>query len=283
MDRAYTVSGAGRWFPGEPAVLRRDVERYLDCSLPADLSFPLIGGIAPHAGISYSGPVAGHTYAAFRESALRTAAPDVVVVLGFSHRPAAPGLALLDAAQIVTPLGRIPVDQETNAYLLQQVDGARFDNAVHVGEHSAENQLPFLQCVLPGVPVVVGLICGYADATITAMAQALSTLSQSRAIHCVASTDLLHDPSYEAVCVSDHETLGMMERLDSDGLLKAWSPVHQICCGIAPVSVLLQFVRACGGQGGTTLYYQNSGDIDPASRGQWVVGYGSIVYSLNGE
>ena len=282
-ERIYEVSGAGRWFPGEARVLRRVVEQDMDCELPADLSFPLLGGIAPHAGFAYSGAVAGQTYAALRASAAVAGVPAVVAVLGFSHRPAKPGLALLDAAQIRTPLGMLPVDQSATAHLLQSVQAARLDNATHFGEHSAENQLPFLQCALQDVPVVVGLICGQSPEVFGELAQALTELHAERSVVCIASTDLLHDPSYERVCDSDAQTLRMMEKLDSEGLLKAWSPAHQVCCGIAPVTALLRFMRASGGQQGTILCYQNSGDIDPSSRGHWVVGYGAVVYSRGGE
>ena len=279
----YSVCGAGQWYADDPDVLRRDVRACFNCQLPDDLAFPLIGGIAPHAGYAYSGSVAGHTYAALRASAAKCGPPDVVVVLGFSHRPVGPGFALLDVSAIQTPLGQIPVEQEVTQLLLQMVPSARVDHAVHRGEHSAENHLPLLQYALPDVPVVVGCLCGHEVSDMQAVGQALTELAATRSVVCVASTDLLHDASYEAVCQSDASTLQKMESLDSRGLLKAWSPTHQVCCGIAPVTALLHYVAASGGKQGRVLFYQNSGDIDPASRGHWVVGYGALVFEHDGE
>ncbi len=278
-DRVYHVAGAGRWFPSDPAVLRHEVERYMHCVLPSGISLPLLGGIAPHAGFGYSGAVAGHTYAALRASAASCGAPDVCVVLGFSHRPAVPGFALLDVDMIHTPLGCVSVDRDAVQHFAQSVRGARLDNDTHMGEHAAENQLPFLQCALPDVPVCVGLLCGHDETLISDVVQALLLLDQKRSLVCIASTDLLHDPSYETVCKTDLQTIKRMEKLDLEGLNKAWSCTHQVCCGIGPVSVLLGFVRACGTGEGKVLFYQNSGDVDPSGRGQWVVGYGAIVYS----
>ncbi len=275
----YKVTGAGRWFPAEPTILRQKIEGYVGQASLANPSRPILGAIAPHAGLAYSGAVAGYTYAALRASARRFGKPDVVVVLGFCHQPAIPGFALLDARSILTPLGEIAVARDATEHFMGAVEDARLDSQAHAGEHSAENQLPFLQCALPDVPVALGLVCGHDANMMAEIGQALWALSQAGSVVCIASTDLLHDPSYEKVCASDAETLRLMEKLDSDGLNKAWSYTQQVCCGIGPVLALLHFIRAAGGQRGEILFYQNSGDVDPSGRGHWVVGYGSIVFS----
>jgi len=276
----FKVTGAGRWFPADAGTLRTVIEAYLaEAEIPA-IAEPLLGAIAPHAGLAYSGRTAGHTYAALRADAARHGAPDCVLVLGFSHQPAPKGLALLDAASIVTPLGSMPIDRALLASLHQSVPGARLDVSTHISEHSAENQLPFLQCALPGVPVVVGLFCGHQAEWPHALAEALLSLRARGRCLCIASTDLLHDPRYETVCATDADTLALMEKLDSEGLNGAWSLTRQVCCGIAPVLGMLAFVRAAGCQRGKILFYENSGDVDPSGRGQWVVGYGSVVYPV---
>ena len=278
MGESYQVSGAGQWFPSDPRALRTEVEGYLDHAGIPSMDAMLLGGIAPHAGLGYSGRVAGHTYAALRADAHQHGNPARVVVLGFSHRPAMPGLALLDAETIGTPLGQVRVDQLGVNAMQRFVPSARLDSDAHRGEHSVENQLPFLQCALPGVPVIAGLVCGHDQAWVTSIGAALQALHAQDRTVCIASTDLLHDSSYEKVSETDAQTLSMVEKLDSDGLNRAWSPTRQVCCGIGPVVSVLQFVRSAGGSRGIRLFYENSGDVDPSGRGHWVVGYGSVVF-----
>jgi MEMO1 family protein len=278
-DGIYLCRGAGRWYPSDPRVLAANIHDYVDGADIPGFDMPLLGGIAPHAGLGYSGRVAGHTYAALKASAGTFGAPDAVLVLGFSHQQAEPGLSLLPAQAISTPLGLLGVDQDVSAWLLERVPEARFDVETHLVEHSAENQLPFIQSVLPDIPVVVGLLCGHDAGMITAVGDAITALRQQRRVLCVASTDLLHDPLYEKVCEEDHRTLSLMEKLDSSGLVKAWSYAHQVCCGLGPVLVLMRAALGAGCKGGKVLCYENSGDVDRSGRGSWVVGYGSLVYA----
>jgi AmmeMemoRadiSam system protein B len=62
-------------------------------------------------------------------------------------------------------------------------------------------------------------------------------------------------------------------------LLKSWSYGHQVCCGIGPVVSALRFAQSQGCTQGVLLHYRNSGDDFPESRGNWVVGYGAVVFS----
>ncbi len=280
----YKLSGAGRWFPSDGDTLRDMVKASMAAAemtrMDTFVHETPLGAIAPHAGFAYSGAVAGHTYRALRETSVRAGWPDLVVVLGFSHRIPFSGLALLEAESIHTPLGDLTVDAHGNRSLLASVPCAFGETTLHVGEHSAENQLPFLQLALPDVPVVVGLVGGHEHEVVGPIAEGLLALGLERRILVLASTDLLHDPDYERVCRSDRQTLCLLEKLDLEGLREAWSVERQVCCGVAPVSVLLTYAWQRGCRKGHCLSYQNSGDVDRLSRGSWVVGYGSVVYGI---
>ena len=102
-ERAPSVSAgpvrpspiAGSWYPGDARAIRAEVDRYL-ADVPATaLPGRLIGLIAPHAGLRYSGPVAAHAYAT-----LRGRDRVVAVLVGPSHRAAFDGVALYDARRI---------------------------------------------------------------------------------------------------------------------------------------------------------------------------------------
>lgn len=278
----FRTRGDGRWFPADAGELRGAIETFIDeASDAAGDGAALAAGIAPHAGYAYSGGVAGHTFRALRESARQGNGPDLVVVLGFSHRVPFEGLAWLDADAIRTPLGALTLERAFMEQVRDRLPGVFFDVDLHDGEHSAENQLPFLQVALPGVPVAVGLVGGHAAGQPDELAAALRAAAAGRRVFVLASTDLLHDADYDRVRASDAQTLLMMERLDSEGLNRAWSYETQICCGIGPVLVALAMARLAGCRQGRRLCYCSSGDIDPASRGQWVVGYGAMVFAYD--
>ncbi|MEI7435694.1 MAG: AmmeMemoRadiSam system protein B [bacterium] len=272
------AAGTGRWFPAQPGALRQAVEGYLDAAQVPAITGRLLGGIAPHAGYQYSGPVAGYTFRALRDNATTHGAPQIAVILGFSHRHAFEGVALLDGDAFATPLGQTPLDREARAALCAAGNRVVVDSRPHGGEHSAENQIPFVQTALPDARLVVALLGDHEPVTIRQLSDGLAALARRQRIVVIASTDLLHDSDYETVRSSDAITLAQIASLDATGLARAWSPDHQICCGIAPVLALIRFVSQMGCRTGLRLYARNSGDDFPASRGEWVVGYGAVVF-----
>jgi AmmeMemoRadiSam system protein B len=273
--------GAGRWFPGDGKPLKAAVDGFMKAAeLPA-IEGTIVGAISPHAGYQYSGAVAGYTFRALRDAARGGGGPQTAVVLGFSHRGGFPGVALMDGDAIETPLGETPLDRESGDFLVAGSGRIGYRYSLHGGEHSAENQIPFVQAALPGVPLVVALIGDHDPATIRALADLLVALSRKKRIVVIASTDLLHDPDYERVKTTDATTVKQIAGLDAEGLLKRWSYEQQVCCGLAPVATVMRFAQALGCKQGVTLRYRNSGDDYPESRGQWVVGYGSVVFPVS--
>ncbi len=278
--RAY---GSGRWFPADEATLRRRVEQFMQQADTPAVEGRLVGATAPHAGYDYSGAIAGHTFGALARQAERGLPVETVVVLGFSHRTAFPGVALLDADTFETPLGRSRIDRDGVDCLRRECSAAFLGNSVHEGEHSAENEIPFVQAATPGAALITALIGDHAAETRTELADALFTLSKTRRVALIASTDLLHDPDFETVSQSDAGTLRLMADMDAEQLNREWTPAHQVCCGISGVTVLIEYAALCGCRSGTVLAYTNSGIEFPETRGSWVVGYGAVAYSLSAE
>jgi MEMO1 family protein len=272
--------GDGRWFPGNAKELARDVEGYINAAEVPAVTGRIVSAIAPHAGYQYSGKVAGHTFRAIRDAAKAGRGPQTVVILGFSHRGDFRGIALMDGEAIRSPLGETPLDRASADFLVKKCGRAGYLYPPHVGEHSAENEIPFVQTALPGVPLVVGLIGDHDLAGMRELADALVELSKTRRILVVASTDMLHDSDYRRVTDTDKITVDQFARLDTAALMKRWSYEVQVCCGIAPVGVAMLFAEKMGSKQGTVLRYRNSGDDHPESRGNWVVGYGSVVFTV---
>ncbi|MDD5484164.1 MAG: AmmeMemoRadiSam system protein B [Kiritimatiellae bacterium] len=270
--------GAGRWFPAGKTELRRMVAGFIDRAEAEPGPGRIIAAIAPHAGYIYSGTVAGYVFKALKQQAEQGKEPETVVILGLSHRGGFPGAALMDGDAFATPLGETALDSEAAKILSNNRPAVRLDYSPHCGEHSAENQIPFVQVALPKAKLVVVLIGDQSGDTIGELAAGLSELARTRKILVIASSDMLHDPDYDLVSRTDRATLKMVENMDIGKLQENWAYDRQIFCGLAPVTVAIRFAAAQGCAKGTALKYENSGDAHPESRGQWVVGYGAVVF-----
>ncbi len=271
--------GAGKWFSADRQELCGIVTSAVNSAGVTNISGRIIAGIAPHAGYQYSGKVAGYTYRALKDNFAGNGMPDVIVVLGFCHSAGFGGVTLMDGDELETPLGKVKLDRATGDLLVKADSRICYNYVPHNGEHSAENQIPFLQIAVPNVPLVVGLIGDHDAQTLSGLASALKALSEKKKICVIASTDLLHDPDYDLVTKTDKGTLKLIERLDHKALALGWGYRRQTCCGIAPVLTVMMLAELSGVKKADVLYYRNSGDDYPESRGSWVVGYGAVVFA----
>jgi len=271
--------GAGRWFPGDGNELKSMVDGYMENARVDKVRGRIVGAIAPHAGYIYSGKVAGYTFRAIKDNAAKWGRPEVVVVLGLSHRGGFQGVAIMDGGAIKTPLGEALLDKEAAEILAAKSPRIYFDYRPHVGEHSAENEIPFVQRALPETKLIIGLIGGHDPRTLDDLVRGLDALSKKKKILVLASSDMLHDPNYDLVTKTDRNTLEMVRSMDYAGIRKDWDYSRQILCGIGPVVAVMRFAELEGCKQGTVLQYRNSGDDFPESRGRWVVGYGSAVFA----
>jgi len=271
--------GAGRWFPGDGKGLKSMVDRYIEDARVDKVRGRIVGAIAPHAGYVYSGKVAGYTFRAIKDNAAKWGRPEVVVVLGLSHRGGFQGVALMDGDAIKTPLAEALLDKEAAEILAAKSPRIYFDYRPHVGEHSAENEIPFVQRVLPETKLIIGLIGDHDPRTLDDLVRALDSLSKKKKILIIASSDMLHDPNYDLVTKTDRGTLEKMGSMDYAGIRKTWDYSRQILCGVGPVVAVMRFAELKGCKQGTVLHYRNSGDDFPEGRGRWVVGYGSVVFA----
>jgi MEMO1 family protein len=255
---------AGQFYPDDPAKLRTMVTGFLATAKTVTGKSPK-AIIAPHAGYPYSGPIAGAAYAALARgrSSLRR-----VILVGPSHFAAFPGLATSGAQLFQSPLGSIPVDQESLAQIRPSPQVAILD-AAHENEHSLEVHLPFLQIALDEfklVPLLVG------DATANDVGTVLQELWDGEETCMVVSSDLSHYHDYRTAQHIDRETARAIESLD-------WSALDtDRACGWQPICGLLRAAKEHG-LCCRVVDLRNSGDT--SGRRDRVVGYGAFVFTAN--
>src|SRR5438132_1411970 len=91
---------AGTWYPGSAQAIAAAVDRHLAdaASDAAGECVDLVGLIAPHAGLIYSGPVAAYAYRLLRGRAF-----DVALLVGPSHFVGFDGVSIYASGGFETP------------------------------------------------------------------------------------------------------------------------------------------------------------------------------------
>jgi MEMO1 family protein len=264
---------AGTWYPGSRGALEREVDTLLGAADAAAVpAGALVGVIAPHAGMMFSGGVAAHAY-----KVVSGAAVDVIALVGPSHFVGYDGIAIFERGAFETPLGLAQVDETVAAALMSASPLIRPHRSAHTREHSLEMQLPFLQRVLPGVPIVPLAIGFQTREAIGALAEALAAALDGRRALLVASTDLSHYFDAQTATALDARVIECVDRFDADALLGEFERYPEgergryVACGGGAAIAVMRAARALGAGAARVLKYAHSGEIsgDHAT----VVGY----------
>ncbi len=271
MERLRRSVIAGTWYPGEPAILKGEINDYLRHVPDEAMEGEIAGVVAPHAGYQYSGQVAAYAY-----KRLCGRAYDAVILIAPSHRVAFSGVSIYGDGAYETPLGKIPVDERLAQTLIKGSTIIRDYPAAHAQEHSVEIHLPFLQVAL-GRFAFVPLIMGSQDAeTCRELSSVILKASSGRKVLVVGSTDLSHFHSYNEAIDLDSIVIGHIRNFDADGLLDSLSAGKVEACGGGPMAVTMLAAKKMGAKQAHLLKYANSGDVTGDKRS--VVGYVSAVF-----
>ncbi|HEX8993423.1 MAG TPA: AmmeMemoRadiSam system protein B [Anaerolineales bacterium] len=272
MDTVREPAVAGRFYPGSPEKLLRDVQAY---TLAAGEKLRAFGCIVPHAGYMYSGHVAGEVFA-------RLQLPSRFIILCPNHTGMGAPLSILSEGIWRTPLGEVPVETELAQQLKKYFNLLTEDALAHVSEHALEVQLPFLQALLGDfsfVPITVGT--ARLD-VLLGLGEAMGRLLQSREagqpgkdVLIIASSDMNHYESDQVTRIKDQRALDRIRALDPAGLHEVVTQHHVSMCGFGPAISMIQAAKMLGATRGEIIRYATSGDIN-GQRDQ-VVGYAGVV------
>jgi AmmeMemoRadiSam system protein B len=281
MSDVRPAAVAGTWYPSTPDRLAAEVDAHL-AAARIDPAPPPLAIIAPHAGLTYSGPVAAFAYKTLVDSHYVA-----TILVGPSHFVGFKGVAIWPRGEWETPFGAVPVAEALASEISRASSDVREHRAAHGREHSIELQLPFIAHLLPGMPVVP-LVMGYQDrATAFALGDALAAViaaaptgeaQGSRGPHAsaggvllVASSDLSHYHDARTAAQMDAVVLRRVAALDASGLMDTLEQEPHHACGGGPMVAVMRAARLLGAVRASVLKYADSGDVsgDKAS----VVGY----------
>jgi AmmeMemoRadiSam system protein B len=256
---------AGTWYPGSPSTLQSAIDRHL-AAVHRSVDGDLLAIIAPHAGLTYSGPVAAHAYHLVRGRTF-----DVAVLVGPSHFVGFEGVSIVPAGGFETPLGAAPIDAVVANALMASTPVIHEYPAAHAREHSIEMQLPFLKYVAPNVPIVP-MVMGYqTDDTARALGEALKRSLAGRRALLIASTDLSHYHDATSAAALDAVVIDCVARFDADALQEVLARTPEHACGGGPTIAVMRAARMLGARDAVVLHYADSGDVSGDKSA--VVGY----------
>lgn len=264
---------AGSFYPGEKVRL----SAVLEDLVVADTVIPgVVAAVAPHAGYQYSGAAAGALFASIE-------VPETVVILGPNHRGLGQPYGLFAKGSWRTPLGDAEVDEALAAAIAAEAPFVREDTESHLGEHSIEVMVPFLQYRRPGVRIVPICVGEHEYGRLVALGRGIAAAikKEKRPALVLASSDMTHYESAEEAGRKDRLAIERMLALDEEGL---WQTVgrHRISmCGVAPAVAAMAAARDLGAEEGKLIQYSTSGDVTGDMNE--VVGYASVVFMKGRE
>jgi AmmeMemoRadiSam system protein B len=265
---------AGRWYDADPEILARTVDEYLDAAPLPDLEGEVIGVIAPHAGHTYSGPVAGYAFAAVRERS-----PDLVALIGPMHQPYLEPLLTSAYDAYATPLGEVPVAtaavQELDVALRSEL-GFGLSSIERDPEHSLEIEVPFLQRALSSHWKLLPVLDRAREPRVSrALGNALAQILRGKNFLLVASTDLSHFYNQSIALAYDRGMLNAIETFDPIMAFDLERAGKGFACGLGAFTAVLWAARDLGATQVKVLRHATSGNVtgDYSS----VVGYGAAA------
>lgn len=262
---------AGRFYPGEPRALARELDR---CLAPGPAPEAARMLVAPHAGWVYSGELAGRTWS-------RVHVPKRVVLLCPNHTGRGARRSLWAGGAWDTPGGPVEIDDALTDAL--RAAGLEDDTAAHLHEHAIEVHLPFLRARNPAARIAAVCLGGLDLADCRALGEALAAALHAfpdddgrPGVLLAASSDMSHYITADDAAVLDRLALGRLLALDPDGLYDVVARRRISMCGVIPTTVALVAALALGAETAELVGYTHSGTVSGDERR--VVGYaGAIV------
>lgn len=268
---------AGMFYHLNQEMLRKQIKNCFDHELgPKKIKQEkFVGTVIPHAGYTYSGPVAAWIYSIIPKCNY--------IILGPNHRGFGSRFGVMREGVWKTPLGSVKINEKVTKKLIESNPLLEYDVLSHEAEHSIEVQLPFLQYRFGDnfkfVPICVTNEFFSFDflEECKAVGKTIANVikkEKSKWI-IIASSDFSHYISYEDAYSTDNYVIDAILRLNEKDFFLRLQEKNASVCGFGPIAIAIIVSKELGAKKGKLLKYSTSGDV-VGDRGV-VVGYGSII------
>ena len=284
---------AGRFYQGAAAALKRQVADFI---IPEARKKKALGILSPHAGLIYSGSVAGAVYSGIE-------LPDTIVLIGPNHTGLGAPISLMANGLWETPLGKVAVDEALAASILSKSPRIHDDSLAHIHEHSLEVQLPFIQYLKQEFKIVPIQMLDTRLETCLEVGKAVAEAIKGRVqgsgfrgqdagnragvgeksrhqselcnVLIVASSDMSHYERAATAKDKDFKAIQRILELDPEGLYRTVKDYGITMCGCGPAVAMLVACKILGATSAELIKYTNSGEV--SGDYEQVVGYAGVV------
>lgn len=282
---------AGQFYPAQRESCLSQIQECLAShTLSEPLPDPLVAGIVPHAGWTFSGPLAAMVFSALKKQrgAVRT-----FVIFGAAHGYFGPKPAVDGSDAWETPVGTTPIDDSLRQSLLGGGTVVAASSA-HRHEHSIEVQVPFIQHLFPEARILPIIVPANESAIVLGNALADLPADTTAGVVCIGSTDLTHyGPRYGftpmgigsealgwASSVNDRQFIDLALALEPQRLL-ATAIENGNACGPGAAAATIATAKRLGAARGVLLAHTTSNEImlrQTGAANRDSVGYAAIVF-----
>ena len=285
MQREPVV--AGMFYPAEPGRCAAEVAGFLEDARRAVPQDGFFAGLVPHAGWTYSGPIAARTFATLAASGT----PSTLVIFGAVHTWGVQRPSLFARGSWRTPLGVLGVDETLASEILQQADGRIVDNPqAHSQEHSIEVQLPFVKYLFPEARIVPLMVPPVEGSVAVGEAVGRAVQPRGQDVFLLGSSDLTHygprygfTPRGTGLAALAWAKENDRRLLDAALQMRAKDVVAQAAtdysaCGAGAIAATVAAAGALGARRGILLEQTTSHDVHPVGTPTDFVGYAAVVF-----
>lgn len=262
-----TPAVAGQFYYGTASRLKSQVGQYIIEDVAKE---KVIGLISPHAGLMYSGHVAGAVYSSIQF-------PNTFILIGPNHTGLGATISIMASGQWEIPTGIFSIDEDLSKKILQKVAYVSEDMQAHIFEHSLEVQLPFIAYFSETVKIVPITVMQASLEECTKIGEGIADAVKEVDYNVViaASSDMSH---YEPDAVArklDSLAINEALNLNPEGLYNIVHKERISMCGFLPVTIMLYAAKALGAKEARLVKYATSGDV--IGDYEHVVGYAGVI------
>lgn len=265
MRRSPAV--AGQFYQGTASKLTQQVKQYINSSAVKEHA---IGILAPHAGLIYSGSVAGEVYSAIEF-------PKTFVLIGPNHTGLGAKVSMMASGEWEIPTGIFSIDEKLSWRIAVNTPIISKDANAHTFEHSLEVQLPFIAyfSTEPKIVPITVMSASLEECRLLGEGIAKSIKEVNYAAVIVASSDMSHYVPDDVARQKDRKAIEMIKSLNPEGLYTVVSRERISMCGYLPAAVMLFAAKALGAIEARLIKYSTSGEV--SGDYDQVVGYAGMI------
>lgn len=258
---------AGQFYYGSPDRLTEQVNHYV---VKQASRHDAVGIMVPHAGLVYSGHVAGAVYSSINF-------PKTFIMLGPNHTGLGSPVAVMDDGTWEIPTGTFTVDRKLARLIVRDSRLAKSDSRAHLFEHSLEVQLPFFAQFTRDVAIVPIAVMSATFDECTEIAESIAKAVKAvdYPVVLLASSDMSHYLPDQSARQKDRLAIERILDLDPPGLYQVVTRERISMCGYLPATIMLVASRMLGATKAKLVKYATSGDV--SGDYESVVGYAGVV------